>query len=124
MSEIRNTITTVLAQNGVNADDYSREVDIVAGALEEREYTIREKIENITYERGYGEYAEEILSETGMMKRPAPEPEAPALTEEEAANPGLAAVLSKLNELGEKLTSVNGTVDKLVSAAERNGIRL
>jgi L-lactate utilization protein LutC len=120
---IKSTITELVGDSAIHL--YGEAITEVSKALEEREYTLREKIVEAAESRGYGSYAVGILNEVGMAERPAPEPEpvveAPAedenLSEHEQVMKQIGAIAGTVSELA-------GTVGKLVSAAERNGISL
>lgn len=114
-SAIRNTITTALASKGISADGYGEYIDVAVEALAEREYTIVEtvvaKAENY-YGSGYGEKAQEILSETSLSVRPAPEP----VVEEAPAEP--LTTDEKIEKLFAAVNDLAGTVGKLATLAE------
>ena len=115
-ASIRSTIADAATAEGVNLDSYGYGpvVDAIVSALQEREYTIVETVVDATtnhYGTGYGEKAQELLTEAGLAVRPAPEPEvvepeAPKTTDE------------KVDALTEALATLAGTVGKLVTLAE------
>lgn len=118
-STITETVSNLVGDSAIHL--YGDAITAVSKALEEREYTIRETIVEKARDLGYGSEADDILNAAGVMERPAPEPEpvveAPVADESEESGDKLDKVISALGSLSE-------TVGKLVSAAERNGIRL
>ena len=112
-ASIRNTITTALAAEGINADGYGSYIDVAVSALQEREYTLTDQITERVMEE-FGVSTEQVrgeLENIGAEVRPIPEPEvvepeAPKTTDE------------KVDALTEALATLAGTVGKLVTLAE------
>lgn len=125
MSSIRNTITAVLTEQGINVDNgYSDAVDIVTKALTEREYELTERIVETVYSnRDYiGDLSRDELEahaeQIGLSVRPKPEPE-PEVEEEPAAEAEPASDDDRIRLLEEGQTEIRETLNTLLAVAKR-----
>lgn len=134
MTSIRNTITTALSAQGINADGYGEYIDAAANALTEREYAFSEQIID-TVSHQFGVSRDEVqrrVEQLGMAVRPAPEPEpAPDLSELEAqfegestgdiADSATDASTADLVKAVKKLTKRVKKLEKVASRAKEHG---
>jgi hypothetical protein len=134
MTSIRNTITTALSAQGINADGYGEYVDAAAEALTEREYQFSEQIiDTVAYQFGVSkDEVQRRVEQLGMAVRPAPEPEPevevmnlealfaddedPATGEEEVSE-----APSELVKAIKKLTKRVKKLEKVASRAKEHG---
>lgn len=116
---INDTLLQALTEAGISSYTAGSALAKAEELLKEREYTIAETIVNeADVQFGYGQQARTLLEAAGLNFRPVPEPvveEAPAEAESDEA---------KLDQILALVKSQGETVEKLVAAANRNGITL
>ena len=128
INTISATVASALTEAGLSEDtqsSYAEYVTAVEDALTERDYQITEAIVGALVENGL--VSEEVAlahaERLGLSVRPQPEPEPEVEDEDEdetedmSDGDKLSAILSGLQSIGER-------IEKLESAAQRNGISL
>ena len=131
---IRETITAVVTEELGDSiiSQYAPAIDTLVKAVEEREYNIREAIIADAEQLGYESEAVRILDGAGVAERPAPEPEpeaeAPAQGIDAEFAPDLSTeqkldvLIGVVGKMAEAQQQASAKVERLVEAAQRNGI--
>lgn len=126
-ASIKDTITAVVTEElGESTSYYAEAIEKVTAALTEREHTIVEEIVEKAdefYGSGYGEKAEELLSEAGLAVRPAPEPE-PVVVEASAADTSDLSDTDRIALLEEGQRKQSESIGKLLELADKIGTHL
>lgn len=135
INTISQTITSALEAKGAGRHNIPAEfapyVEAVEAALLERDYTITETVVNVVSTNfGMGaEQLEEHAERFGLSVRPQPEPEVEEEEEEEAdqEEDGLTAPEGASQfevQVVDTMNRMTGILERLVNAAQKNGIEL